>query len=83
MPSRSSCAAAWMPSQVEATLISTRSADTPSLWYSSMMRRPRVTVASVSKLRRASTSVDTRPGISCRISQPKRTSNRFVTSSSP
>ena len=55
--------AAWMPSQVEATLISTRSlCDALGLVQrdDALARAPRV--AAVSKLRRASTSVDTRPG---------------------
>jgi hypothetical protein len=41
-----------------------------------------VTVASVSKLSRASTSVDTRPGMMDRISVPNRTSKRSIASSS-
>jgi hypothetical protein len=39
-------------------------------------------VAAVSKLSRASTSVLTRPGTTCRISRPKRTSTASTTSSS-
>src|SRR3990167_1737998 len=81
MPLRSSWAAAWMPSHVAAILMSTRSMWMPSAWYSSMMRSARMTVALVSKLRRASTSVETRPGTWVRISQPKRTSRRSITSS--
>ena len=46
------------------------------------MRSARAMVAAVSKLNRASTSVDTRPGMIDRISVPKRTSNRSITSSS-
>ncbi len=46
------------------------------------MRSPRATVAAVSKDRRASTSVETRPGMIERISVPKRTSRRSMTSSS-
>ena len=81
MPLLSSLRAASMPSQVAATLMSTRSMWMPSAWYSSMMRSARVIVALVSKLRRASTSVDTRPGMVARISQPKRTSRRSMISS--
>ena len=43
-----------MPSQVAATLISTRSAGMPPAWYSPMMRSARVNEVLVSKLRRAS-----------------------------
>ena len=82
MPSRCSSAAAWMPSQVEAILISTRSHGMPCASYSAMMRRARATVAAVSKLRRASTSVDTRPGMVFKISQPKRTNRWSITTSS-
>ena len=76
MPSRSSRSAARMPSQVEAILISRRSVPMPASAYSSTSRRALATVASVSKLRRASTSVETRPGMSLRISPPIATANR-------
>ena len=81
IPLLSNLRAASMPSQVAAILISTRSMWMPCAWYSSMMRSARDTVALVSKLRRASTSVDTRPGMMDRISQPKRTSRRSMISS--
>src|SRR5256885_146741 len=81
MPRSSSWRAASMPSQVEAILMSTRSMCTPSAWYSSIRRSARATVAEVLKDRRASTSVETRPGMVFRISQPKRTSMRSMTSS--
>ena len=71
-----------MPSQVAATFTRMRSRVTPSALYIAMMRRARATLASASKLRRASTSVETRPGINARISQPKRTSSRSMVSSS-
>ena len=45
------------------------------------MRLARATVAGVSKLKRASTSVDTRPGMVAKISQPKRTSRRSICAS--
>ena len=81
MPRSSSWRAASMPSQVEAILMSTRSMCTPSAWYSSIRRSARATVAEVLNDRRASTSVETRPGMVFRISQPKRTSMRSMTSS--
>ena len=80
MPRCSSFSAALMPSQVAAILMSTRSMWTPWAWYSSIRRSARVAVGLVSKLRRASTSVDTRPGMVARISQPKRTSSLSTTS---
>jgi len=80
MPLASSSRAASMPSQVEAILMSTRSMCSPSAWYSSTMRSARATVAAVSNDRRASTSVDTRPGMMERISQPKRTMSRSISS---
>ena len=70
-----------MPSQVAAILISTRSLTTPWAWYKAMMRWARATVAAVSKLHRASTSVETRPGMRDKISQPKRTMRRSICSS--
>ena len=48
----------------------------PASSYSSTSRRALATVAAVSKLRRASTSVETRPGISLRISPPIDTASR-------
>ena len=82
MPSFSSWRAASMPSQVEAILISTRSRGMPAASYSAIRRCARATVAAVSKLRRASTSVETRPGTTFRISRPKRTSTSSTISSS-
>ena len=73
MPSCCRMRAAWMPSQVEASLIRMRSRAMPASSYIAMMRCARATLAAVSKLRRASTSVDTRPGTIFRISKPKRT----------
>ena len=82
MPSCCSTRAASMPSQVEATLINTRcSVSMPSARYNAAMRLPRAMVPAVSNDSRASTSVDTRPGISDRICVPKRTSRRSITSS--
>ena len=76
MPARSSCSAARMPSQVEAILISRRSRPMPSASYRSTSLCACASVASVSKLSRASTSVETRPGISLRISRPTATASR-------
>ena len=82
MPSRSNTCAACIPSQVAAILMSTRfCVSMPCAWYNWVMRRARTRVASVSKLKRASTSVDTRPGSKDKISQPKRTSKRSMFSS--
>ena len=50
MPSASRISAAWQPSQVVASLMSTRSRDTPAVSYISMMRRARLTLFCVSKL---------------------------------
>ncbi len=80
MPSASSRSAAWMPSQVAATLISTRSRPMPAAAYRSISRCALAIVPSTSKDSRASTSVDTRPGMMPRISRPKRTSSRSQTS---
>ena len=41
MPSACSTRAAWMPSQVEAILISTRSRGTPAAWYRAIRPRAR------------------------------------------
>ena len=62
MPSRSSFSAALMPSQVLASLIRTRSRLTPAFSYSEINRRAFSTERAVSNDRRASTSVETRPG---------------------
>ena len=76
MPSFSSTSAARMPSQVEASLISTRSRPMPCVFvqrdeFAALGdRKP-----SVSNDRRASTSVDTRPGTIFRISVPNAISN--------
>jgi hypothetical protein len=74
MPSFSSARAAWMPSHVDAILMSTRSFFTPTESYSAMSSFAFAIVPFVSKERRASTSVDTRPGTILRISVPKFTS---------
>ena len=74
MPSsRSSSRAAWMPSQVDAILMRMRSFLTPTESYSAMSSLAFFFVASLSKERRASTSVETRPGIIFRISFPNST----------
>ncbi len=78
MPSRSSFSAARTPSQVVASLISTRLRETPAASYSAIRWRALAMLASVSKLRRGSTSVDTRPGTCLRISQPKATNSRSM-----
>ena len=62
MPSRSSFSAALMPSQVLASLMSTRSRFTPAFSYSEMKRCAFSIDFAVSNESRASTSVDTRPG---------------------
>ena len=62
-----------MPSQVLAILMSTRSRPIPACRYRPMRRRALARVASVSKLSPASTSVETRPGTTLRIWQPKVT----------
>ena len=82
MPSRCSRSAARMPSQVAAILMSTRSRGMPAAAYRPISRCARANVASVSKDRRASTSVLTRPGTTCRISRPKRTSTWSTMASS-
>ncbi len=78
MPSRSSTSAAWMPSQVDASLMSTRSRDVPaasywpmSVWAFSMER-------GMSYESRASTSVETRPAMISRILRPNSTLSRSM-----
>ena len=74
MPSRSSCSAARMPSQVLPSLIRMRSRlDAVPSRRARSAAAPWRCVPSVSKLRRASTSVETRPGTIFRISLPKLT----------
>ena len=72
----SSSRAAWIPSHVDAILISTRSREIPTDSYSSISLMALSIVARVSNDRRASTSVDTRPGMILRISSPNDTSRR-------
>ncbi|KAG0736566.1 hypothetical protein G6F24_018294 [Rhizopus arrhizus] len=79
-PSACKARAAWMPSQVDAILISTRSRGTPAASYSAISPRARSMVARVSNDRRASTSVDTRPGTMFRMARPKATSRRSTSS---
>ena len=76
IPSFSRTAAAWIPSQVAAILIKILSFEIPAASYCAIISRPFVTVASVSKDKRASTSVETRPGIISRILRPKETAKR-------
>ncbi len=64
-----------MPSQVDASLISTRSRPMPASSYSAMSSWPLAIDALVSNDRRASTSVDTRPGMIFRISVPNAISS--------
>ncbi len=78
MPSRSRRSAARIPSQVLASLISTRSRAIPSFSYSETMRRALSSEPSMSKDRRASTSVDTRPATCFRISRPNRTKSQSI-----
>ncbi|MNP71013.1 hypothetical protein D3C76_1673320 [compost metagenome] len=75
MPSFSSCSAARMPSQVEASLISTRSLETPAASYSPISWRALFSSAGSSNDRRASTSVEIRPGITLRMPEPTATAN--------
>ena len=70
MPSFSKTSAARMPSQVEAILIKTRSRGMPAASYSAISVRPFSIVAWVSNERRASVSVETRPGMMSRIFNP-------------
>jgi len=78
MPDRVSCSAARMPSQVEANLIKMRSRKYRrahrvrlTIWLWQWNRR-------LSKLRRASTSVETRCETILRISRPKATANLSI-----
>src|ERR1700761_3462403 len=73
MPSFSSCSAALMPGQVEAILIRMRSLEMPAFSYCSIISRATFIVASVPYDKRASTSVDTRPGTMARIFLPNAT----------
>ena len=61
---------------MEAILISTRERSIPAALYWAINSLALVTVASVSKDKRASTSVETRPGIICKIFNPKDTAKR-------
>ena len=83
MPSFSSSAAAWMPSQVEAIFTRMRSRGMPAALYSAMSSRALATVAALSKERRASTSVETRPGTILRISVPKAMSRASTAAATP
>jgi len=65
--SRSSSRAAWIPSQVEAILMRILSRLMPTDSYNAIRALAFAFVACLSKERRASTSVDTRPGIIWRI----------------
>src|SRR3954468_14163462 len=73
MPSRSSFAAARMPSQVLASLIRIFSRPTPRRSYMPISRFALSTEACMSNESRASTSVETRPATCFRISRPTRT----------
>ena len=75
MPSFSSSSAAFMPSQVDAALIRTRSRETPASSYKAINLRALARVASLSKDKRASTSVEIRPGTYFRISVPTMTAS--------
>ena len=81
MPSFSRRSAARMPSQVLAILIRMRSRPTPFVSYSEMSLRALAMLPSVSKLKLAATSVDTRPGTTFRISHPNKTKSRSMNSS--
>lgn len=65
-----------MPSQVEAILIQDALAADTRLSYMPISLRARCMVASLSKDRRASTSVEIRPGNDCRISRSTSTAKR-------
>src|SRR5690554_7495948 len=67
-----------MPSQVAAILIKIRSRLMPSASYNATILRAFAMVASLSNDNLASTSVDTKPGIIDRISQPIVTANLSV-----
>lgn len=65
--------AAWMPSQVEPNLIKIRLRSTPNSSYNEISFSAFSTLAFVSNDKRASTSVDTRPGMIFKISTPNKT----------
>ena len=75
MPSFSRISPALMPSHVEANLINTRSLLTPESWYNLINLRPLATIASKLNDKRASTSVEIRPGTTLVISVPINTAN--------
>src|SRR5688572_5613967 len=78
IPSCSRTRAASIPSQVAAILMRTRSRGAPARSYSEISLRALAAVASASLDRRASTSVDTRPGTIARIRVPKSTARRSI-----
>ena len=67
-----------MPSQVLASLISTRSRDTPSFSYRPIRRRALSIDFSVSNESRASTSVETRPATCLRMRTPNCTKSASI-----
>src|SRR5450830_1383100 len=73
MPAFSRRSAVRMPSQVEASLISTRSRPMPAWSYSAINWLALAHSASSSKDKRASTSVEMRPGITLRMPAPTDT----------
>ena len=75
MPSFSSCSAARIPSQVDATLMSTWFLSTPSASYISINSLALSMVLFVSKESCASASVETLPGTIFSISTPKFTAS--------
>jgi len=83
IPSFSNSLAAWIPSHVDAILIKTLSFSIPASLYRAMISRAFLIFAAVSYERRASTSVDTRPGTILRISIPKSTANFSKAGSTP
>ena len=82
IPACSSASPAWIPSQVEANLIKTRSLLTPDSSYSLINFLPLATIASLLKDKRASTSVEMRPGTTLEISIPSGDSQGKTTQSS-
>lgn len=70
--------AALMPSQVDANLIKIRSLLMPSSANMEMNFLALLTLAALSKLSRASTSMLTRPGTILRISHPNRTKSLSI-----
>ena len=70
-----------MPSQVLAILIRIRLRSTPACLYMPISLWALAMVPSVSKLSRASTSVETRPGMILRISRPKLTNRPSMNAS--